>query len=116
MPRRLLLTLSLLLVVLATACQVRTTVTVDVDEDGSGTVEVAAGLDADALGRLPDVDGDGTSGAADLAALVRVDDLEAAGWTVAEPVTDADDTTWVRLTRPFGTPAEADQILAGLTG
>ncbi len=117
MPRRLLLpALSLLLVVLATACQVRTTVTVDVADDGSGTVEVAVGLDADALGRLPDLDGDGTSGSADLAALVRDDDLAAAGWTVAEPEDDADGTTWLRVTHPFGTPEEADQILAGLTG
>jgi hypothetical protein len=117
-PRFRILALSLLLVVLATACQVRTTVTVDVADDGSGTVEVAVGLDADALGRLPDLDGDGVSGAADLAALVRDDDLVADGWTVAEPGAepDADGTTWLRVTRAFGTPEEADQILAELTG
>jgi hypothetical protein len=108
--------LALLLVVVATACQVRTTVTVDVAEDGSGTIEVAAGLDADAMERVPDLDGDGTSGPADLAALVRDEDLVAAGWTVADPETGDDGTTWLRVSRPFGTTEEADQILAGLTG
>ena len=108
--------LTLLLVVIAAACQVRTTVTVDVAEDGSGTIEVAAGLDAEAMARVPDLDGDGTSGPTDLAALVRDDDLVAAGWTVADPETDDDGTTWLRVSRPFGTPEEADRILAGLTG
>ena len=117
MSRRLLLAaLSVLLVALATACQVRTTVVVAVDDDGSGTVEVAVGLDADALGGVPDLDGDGTSGPADLAALVRRDDLVAAGWTVSDPEVDADGATWLRATRRFGTPEEADQVLAGLTG
>jgi hypothetical protein len=127
MPHRLSFALlSLLLVVVASACQVHTTVTVDMAADGSGTVEVAVGLDADALARVPDADGDGTSGAADLAALVRADDLEATGWTVSEQQTDADasggssgssgGTTWLRVTRPFGTPEEADRILAELTG
>jgi hypothetical protein len=126
MPHRLSFALlSLLLVVVASACQVHTTVTVDMAADGSGTVEVAVGLDADALARVPDADGDGTSGPADLAALVHADDLEAAGWTVSEPQTDGDaadgssgqsGTTWLRVTRPFGTPEEADRILAELTG
>ena len=116
MTRRLLRSLlALLLVLVAAACQVRTTVTVDVAEDGSGTVEVAVGLDADAVVRLPDLDGDGAGGPGDLAALVRVDDLVAAGWTVDEPVAE-DGTLRLRISRPFGTPEEADEILAGLTG
>ncbi|HEX6420446.1 MAG TPA: hypothetical protein VFZ77_18240 [Acidimicrobiales bacterium] len=105
-----------LAVTAAAACQVRTTVVVEVADDGSGTVEVGVGLDDAAVGRLPDLDGDGASGAADLAALVRVDDLAAAGWTVAEPAADGGGTTWLRVTRAFGTPAEATEILAGLTG
>lgn len=117
MPRRFrLAALSLVLVVLAAACQVRTAVTVDMADDGSGTVEVAVGLDADALSRLPDIDHDGTPGAADLAALVRDDDLVAAGWTVAEPEADDDGTTWLRVTRAFGTPEEANQILEEVAG
>jgi hypothetical protein len=112
--RRLLPVVAIALV--AAACEVRTTVTVDVEDDGSGTVEVAAGLDAEALGELPDLDDDGTSDAADLAALVRTDDLQAAGWSVSDPDTDGDGTTWIRVRRPFGTPEEADEILAQLTG
>jgi hypothetical protein len=117
MRRRLLLpTLSLVLVLTAAACQVRTTVAVDVADDGSGTVEVAVGLDAEAMGRVPDLDGDGAAAPADLAALVRDDDLVAAGWTVGEPEADGEGTTWLRVSRRFGTPDEANQILAGLTG
>ena len=107
---------AVLAVLLVAACEVRTTVTVQVREDGSGVVEVAGGLDEDALARLPDLDDDGVSDAADLAALVRTDDLEAAGWSVASPDTDGEGRTWIRITRPFGTPAEADAILVELTG
>lgn len=85
--RRFLTTAPMLaLVALATvACEVRSSVEVRVEEDGSGTVEVAVGLDADAIGRLPDLNDDGTSDVTDLTTLVRVDDLRAAGWDVADP-------------------------------
>ncbi len=105
-----------LLAVVATACEVRTHVTVEVAEDGSGTVEVAVGLDPAALEELPDLDGDGARTAADLDALVRDDDLVAAGWTVEPAATDGDGTTWVRAHRAFGTPEEAELVLAELTG
>ena len=65
---------------------------------------------------MPDVDDDGTSGLADLAALVRTEDLVAAGWTVGEPAESGDGGAALRVTRPFGTPDEADTILAELTG
>lgn len=110
------LALAVFLAAAASACQVRTVVTVDVDDDGSGTVEVAAGLDKEALSKVPDLDADGTSDAADLAALVRADDLVAAGWKVSKPTRRQDGSTWLTLTRPFGTPEEADRILAQLTG
>jgi hypothetical protein len=114
--RPLLAALSLLVVVGASACQVRTTVTLDVADDGSGTVEVAVDLDAEAVARLPDLDGDGVSDAADLAALVRDDDLVAAGWTVEGPEAGDDGGVRLQATRAFGTPAEADRVLAELTG
>jgi hypothetical protein len=101
---------------LATGCQLRTTLQVDVEEDGSGTVEVAVGLDDDAVARLPDLDGDGRSTTADLGRLVRVDDLEATGWDVTEPATGDADLTWITATKPFGTPEEAGAVLAELTG
>jgi hypothetical protein len=96
---------------------VRTDVTVTVEDDGSGAVEVAVGLDAEALGRVPDLDRDGAAGAADLMALVRVDDLVASGWTVGE-VSEPDDDgfVWLAATKPFGTPEEAEEVLRELTG
>ena len=116
MTRRLLRSALLLtLALVAAACQVRTTVTVDVAEDGSGTVAVAVALDEAAVAQLPDLDGDGTGGPGDLAALVRDDDLVAAGWQVDEPEA-ADGQLTLRVARPFGTTEEADLILAGLTG
>jgi hypothetical protein len=106
----------LVLVCLAAAgCQVQTVVTVDVADDGSGTVEVAVGLDEEAMGQVPDLDANGTTDAADLTRLVRVEDLTATGWEVGEPETDGG-TTWFRIHKPFGTPEEANAILAELTG
>jgi hypothetical protein len=99
----------------ATACQVRTTVSVDVTEDGSGTVEVAVTLDAEAVARLPDLDGDGRPTADDLTALVRTDDLDAAGWDVTEPATDRDGMR-MTATKPFGTPEEAQRVLSEVGG
>jgi hypothetical protein len=128
MPRRLRLILILVLLVAgASACQVHTTVGVEVAADGSGTVDVTVSLDDEALARIPDADGDGVTGSGDLTALVRVDDLEAAGWTVvfltAEESAGSDDAgsapdgaVSVRASRAFGTPEEADRILAELTG
>jgi len=112
-----LLLLGGLVVLTATACQVRTTVAVDVAKDGSGTVMVAVGLDADALGRVPDLNDDGRSTTADLTGLVRTDDLAAAGWHVTGPAGSADDGfVWIRATKPFGTPEEAGQVLAEVAG
>jgi uncharacterized protein len=117
-PSRLVL-LGVLVALTATACQVRTTVAVDVADDGSGTVEVAVGLDGDAVGRLPDLDDDGRSTVADLAGLVRTADLAAAGWQVSNPAADpsADDgIVWIRATKSFGTPEEAGRVLGEVTG
>ena len=102
---------------LVAGCQVRTEVTVTVDDDGSGDVEVAVGLDPEAVAQLPDLDRDGGADAADLMALVRVDDLTAAGWSVGEvSEPDADGFVWLAITKPFGTPEEARSVLAELTG
>ena len=91
-------------------------VTVDMEDDGSGSVEVATGLDDDALSKLPDLDGDGASTTSDLAVLVRTDDLVASGWQISPPETRDDGTTWIKVTHPFGTPDEADQVMAQITG
>ncbi len=118
MLRRLLTTTPLLalLALLTAACEVRTAVDVTMEEDGSGAVEVAVGLDADALGRVPDLTDDGRSDAADLTQLVRVDDMRAAGWAVDEPERDGSGVLWVRASKPFGTPDEAEEVLSEVTG
>jgi hypothetical protein len=104
------------LVLMASACEVRTRVQVTVEEDGSGVVEVAVGLDREALAQVPDLDGNGTSDVTDLVALVRTEDLEAAGWRVSEPDAAGSDMTWIRVSKPFGTPAEANAVLAEVSG
>jgi len=81
-------------------------VNVRVEEDGSGGVEVVVALDADAVERV----------GGDLEAVMAVDDLLEAGWSVDGPVAEADGWTRVRISHPFGTPEEAavvfDQIAA----
>jgi hypothetical protein len=96
--------LAVALLVLA-ACDVRTEVLVDVNQRGAGTVTVAVGLDADAVNRLPSLDD-----------LVMVDDLHDAGWTVTGPDRDGEGTTWFRAEQRFATPAEANAILADVSG
>jgi hypothetical protein len=104
--RRLLrpLALVVMVVVVAAACQVRVATTVTVAADGSGTVTQAVGFDAAALARV-----------GDLRQQVRAADLEAAGWTVDEPVTE-DGTTWVRAHHDFANADEANVVLAQLSG
>jgi hypothetical protein len=102
--------------VLAAGCQVRAEVIVAAAGDGSGTVEVLVDLDADALRRVPDLDGDGARTVDDVAALVRVDDLEAAGWEVGPPATTDADGAELRAVKPFGTADEAGTVLAEVAG
>lgn len=87
------------------ACQVRTDVVVTMVEDGSGSVEVAVTLDEDALERVPEP-----------STLFATEDLAATGWIVEEPVDLDDGSAVVRVRKPFGTPAEGEQVLGELTG
>jgi hypothetical protein len=96
--------LAVAIVVVAAACQVQVATTVTVEPDGSGTVTQAVGFDAAALARV-----------GDLRKQLRVADLEAAGWTVDEPVTE-DGTTWVRAHHDFADADEANVVLAQLSG
>jgi hypothetical protein len=84
---------------------VRTEVAVDVAEDGSGTVTVSVGLDPDAAARFPRLADD-----------LRIDDLEATGWTVTGPAVEEDGFSWVRATKPFATPEQAGAVLAEVAG
>ena len=106
----------LLLVVVLGACQLRSEIAIDVDGNGSGTVSVGVGLDDDAIGRLPDLDGDGRSTGADLRRLTRTRDLEATGWTITGPAEEDEGITWMRASKPFGNAAEAGRVLDEVTG
>lgn len=97
--------LALLAVVLLAGCQVRTEVTLDVAQDGSGTVNVSVGLDPDATSRVPGLEQE-----------LRLDDLRATGWEITGPEVEVDGFTWIRATKPFGSPEEAAGILAEIAG
>jgi len=81
-------------------------VNVAVSEDGSGSVEVVLGLDEDGLERI----------GGDLAAVLELDDLRAAGWVVDGPYEDPDGFTRVSVTRDYGNPAEATAIFDEIAG
>jgi len=96
--------LAVVVIVVAAACRVQLDTTVTVRPDGSGTVTQAVGFDAAALARV-----------GDLRQQLHVADLEAAGWTVDDPVTE-DGTTWVRAHHPFANADEANVVLGQLSG
>ncbi len=98
------LALASLVVVVAAGCQVELATTIEVRGNGSGTITQAAGFDAAALARVGDLDRQ-----------LQVEDLRQAGWTVDAPV-EEDGTTWVRAHHDFDDPAEANALLAQLSG
>ncbi len=104
MSRRLLVLVALL-GWMATACQVDLVAGVDVNRDGTGQVSASVGLDADAVKAVGDV-----------ATALRVDDLRQAGWKVVGPRKEDDGLTWVRATKGFAGPDEADSTMAQLAG
>jgi hypothetical protein len=102
--RRLLLVA--LLVLVASACRLQVDVNVDVADDGSGSVEIVLGLDADGVAKV----------GGDLGAVLELDDLTDAGWTVDGPSKESDGFTRVRIRHPFGTPEEAADVFAQIAG
>jgi hypothetical protein len=93
-----------LLLLWASACQVTLTTGIDVNRDGSGTVQAGIGLDDEGLRELGDP-----------ARELRLDDLRQAGWTVAGPAEEKDGLTWVRISKPFARPSEANRVAAELS-
>lgn len=92
------------LVVLA-SCRVDQTITLDVTPKGSGTVTVLLVADAAVVAKVPD-----------LAADVRTDDLEKAGWDVDGPDTTDEGGLRVEISRDFATPEQATAIMAQVGG
>jgi putative hydrolase of the HAD superfamily len=86
---------------LLAACRVDADVDVAVADDGSGTVAVVAAFDADAVARVPDLEG-----------ALRTDDLTAAGWTVAAPETGDNGSVVVQAQKPFAAPEQLPAVLS----
>jgi hypothetical protein len=99
--RRLLLVVAA--VVVLAGCRLDVGVDVAMQADGTGTVTATA--DAELVNAAPSALGD-----------LRLDDIRAAGWTVATPARGADGSQTVTLTKPFSTPAEATAVLGELNG
>ena len=93
------------LMLAGTGCQFTLVAGIDARPDGSGRVRASLGLDAEALREI-----------GDLAGLLRVDDLRQAGWQVEGPKAEDDGLTWVRASKPFDGPGEAERAMAQLSG
>lgn len=91
--------------VLLGACELRAELNVSVEDDGSGTVEVAVGLDEDALSRRPDVFEE-----------IDLSDLEGTGWEVIGPEAEDDGFTWLRARHGYGAPEEVGPLVDQVAG
>jgi len=87
------------------ACELRAELNVSVEDDGSGAVEVAVGLDEDALSRRPDVFDE-----------IDLSDLEGSGWEVTGPDEDAEGITWLRARHGYGAPEEVGPLVDQVAG
>jgi hypothetical protein len=91
---------------LMAGCRLELDVHVDVAEDGSGSVEVVVGIDRDGIEHI----------GGDLEAVLAIDDLADAGWTVEGPEQEADGFTRLRFHKPFDDPEEASLIFDEIAG
>ncbi|MDQ3681374.1 MAG: hypothetical protein M3378_12720 [Actinomycetota bacterium] len=91
--------------VLLTGCQVKLDVDLTARPDGGGEVRAKLVLDKDATAAVPD-----------LAQDLRLDDLEAAGWSIEGPSRQEDGETRVEASKSFTTPAGADRAVEELSG
>lgn len=88
---------------LLTSCRVDLRVHVEVGQDGSGTVSVEAGIDRRVLDEVPD-----------LATILRLDDVRAAGWVVDVDETDAG--LDIVAIKPFASIDQLPMLLAEVDG
>ena len=96
---------SLVAVLGLSACRVDTVVTTIVNDDGSGTVAVVATADAEAVAAEPN-----------LAKELVFTDLEESGWSVTGPTPTDDNGLTITLIHEFENLAQANEILASLSG
>lgn len=93
-------------VLLLGACRLQLDVNVEVDDEGGGSVEVVVGVDRDGIERI----------GGDLGAVLAVDDLAEAGWTVDGPDEEEDGFTRVRFRKTFDDPEGAARIFGEIAG
>jgi hypothetical protein len=86
-------------------CRLDANVTVKVVRDGSGIVTLHVIADRELIGRAGNALID-----------LRLDDATKAGWVLEGPADTADGGRQLALSKPFRTQAEADRILAELSG
>ena len=91
--------------IVVAGCEVDATVSIDVREDGSGTVSARVVLDPDAVGEAE-------AGGATLEDRVRLDDLEAAGWTSTGWQRRENGSARLRVSKEF---ADADDLAGVVT-
>ncbi|MGI8684689.1 MAG: hypothetical protein ACR2MO_06315 [Acidimicrobiales bacterium] len=98
---------AVLLVLLLTGCRADLSVEIEGTARGAGHVRATVTLDKEAAAQVPD-----------LAQQLRVDDLEAAGWTVDGPSPAPGEAGGVtlRVTKPFTTPEGAARAIEELSG
>lgn len=94
-----------LTVVLLASCRIDTEVSVLVNSDGTGSVVVSVVADAEAVRAEPN-----------LAKQLRLDDLTQTGWALEGPSPTPDGGLGIVLTRAFSNLAEANAVLASLSG
>lgn len=107
-PRRAVVARALagLLAVLALGgCRADLSVSVEAGADGGGRVAATVTLDREAVAQVPD-----------LAAQLRVDDLEAAGWQVAGPSPVGDGGVTLRVSKRFTSSRGAARAIEELSG
>jgi hypothetical protein len=91
--------------VVCAGCRLDANVTVKVVRDGSGVVTVHVIADKDLIGRAGNALVD-----------LRLDDATNAGWVLEGPADTPEGGRQLALSKPFRTQAEADRILAELSG
>ncbi|MFN0093066.1 MAG: HAD family hydrolase [Acidimicrobiales bacterium] len=99
------LVLAVLAVLVAAGCQADGLVEVEVRPDGSGSVVASVGVDDAAAQHIAQLEG-----------ALPVEDLKAAGWTVAGPQKEGDGRTWWRASKPFAGEADLQAVLAEVSG
>ena len=91
--------------VLLAGCDARLAVEIDAGPDGNGEVKASVVLDERAAAQVPDLE-----------RLLRVDDLEEAGWRVEGPTRRDDGGIRVQAVKSFRSPTGAARAMAELSG